>query len=373
MEMLGKIRRMHLPDKLSLHEVARRTGARHLDYLDGWRGLAILFLLIGHFFPLPGINLGRVGVNLFFVLSGLLMAQLLFVRGTPLKLFYKRRISRIFPALYIYLTIVICVMAITGMIVNWREMAAATLLVNNYFQGDSDRAAMPFGHIWSLSVEEHAYILLSLIALAARRRWCNPLWAIIFFVGVSAVTSIVYWRLFNLGELEFGLWYHTEIAAYGIFVSAFFMLALQKWKIPKLPFLVYPLMGILALGLHWWSIPLPLSMIFGVGILALLVNLLHEAPPLIKAILSFLPLRKFGIWSFSLYVWQQPFYLAHYRDGMSSGHAISLAFCAGVTSYYLLENPIRRYLNSRWAAAAAIEVVRLDEVGALPISATPHL
>jgi peptidoglycan/LPS O-acetylase OafA/YrhL len=243
---------------------------------------------------------------------------------------------------------------------------AAALLVNNYFQGDIGRSAMPFGHIWSLSVEEHAYILLSLIALAARRRWCSPLRAILFFIGISAVTGIAYWRLFAPDKLEFGLWYHTEIAAYGIFVSAFFMLALQKWKIPTLPFLAYPLMGILALGLHWWSMPLPLSMIFGVGILALLVNLLHEAPPLIKAILSFLPLRKFGLWSFSLYVWQQPFYLAHYRNGMSSGHAISLALCAGVASYYLLENPMRKYLNSRWATAAAIEVVHLEEADAMP-------
>lgn len=27
----------------------------HLNHLDGWRGLAITFLLIGHFFPIPGI------------------------------------------------------------------------------------------------------------------------------------------------------------------------------------------------------------------------------------------------------------------------------------------------------------------------------
>ena len=72
------------------------------DYLDGWRGLAIGILLIGHFFPVPGINLGAVGVNLFFVLSGWLMARLLFVQQVSSASFYRRRISRIFPAHFFF-------------------------------------------------------------------------------------------------------------------------------------------------------------------------------------------------------------------------------------------------------------------------------
>ena len=41
----------------------------HFDYLDGWRGLAIVLLLWGHFFPVPGINLGFIGVNFFFAVG----------------------------------------------------------------------------------------------------------------------------------------------------------------------------------------------------------------------------------------------------------------------------------------------------------------
>ena len=360
-EKLGKCQRA-----LSWNDlIGTSTPVGHFDYLDGWRGLAILFLLMGHFFPLPGINLGGLGVHLFFVLSGLLMAQLLFVRGMPIKLFYKRRISRILPVLYLFLAIVICVMAIANKVLNWNEVAAAALLVNNYFQGNIGHAVMPFGHIWSLSVEEHAYILLSLIALAARRRWCSPLWALASFIVLSAVTGIIYWSEFAPDKLEFSLWYHSEIAAYGIFFSAFFLLALRKWQMPNLPFPVYLLMGAFALGLHWWSIPLPVSMIFGVGILALLVNFLHQAPPSIKASLSFMPLRKLGMWSFSLYVWQQPFYMAHYHNGMSSGRAFFFAFCAGVASFYLLENPVRKYLNAYWAKAEEAETAPLEKMGAL--------
>jgi peptidoglycan/LPS O-acetylase OafA/YrhL len=46
----------------------------------------------------PGINPGAIGVNLFFVFSGYLMAQLLFVKETEIAIFYKRRFSRIVPA-----------------------------------------------------------------------------------------------------------------------------------------------------------------------------------------------------------------------------------------------------------------------------------
>ena len=68
------------------------------DYLDGWRGLAIVLLLADHFFPVPGINFGALGVNFFFVLSGWLMTHLLFVQLTPIDVFYRRRIARIVPA-----------------------------------------------------------------------------------------------------------------------------------------------------------------------------------------------------------------------------------------------------------------------------------
>ena len=78
------------------------TQSHRLDYLDGWRGLAISLVLIGHFYTgSPGF-LGRLGVDVFFVLSGFLMSGLLFVQRQPLRIFYRRRISRVLPAFVIY-------------------------------------------------------------------------------------------------------------------------------------------------------------------------------------------------------------------------------------------------------------------------------
>ena len=79
------------------------TKVQHVPVLDAWRGAALVLLFIGHFFPIYRWDCGALGVELFFVLSGFLMGQILFVRKTPLKTFYQRRISRILPAAYVFL------------------------------------------------------------------------------------------------------------------------------------------------------------------------------------------------------------------------------------------------------------------------------
>jgi hypothetical protein len=84
------------------------TTTKHVDYLDGWRGGVVLLLLVGHLELLPTISghsfyTGRLGVECFFVLSGRLMAEILFVRQTPIGIIYWRRISRIFTAFWLFL------------------------------------------------------------------------------------------------------------------------------------------------------------------------------------------------------------------------------------------------------------------------------
>src|SRR5262245_65289113 len=81
---------------------SRRLKER-LTLLDGWRGTAVIFVLLGHFLPVPLFNAGRFGVELFFVLSGRLMGELLFIRRESLPRFYWRRFTRIAPALYGYI------------------------------------------------------------------------------------------------------------------------------------------------------------------------------------------------------------------------------------------------------------------------------
>jgi peptidoglycan/LPS O-acetylase OafA/YrhL len=330
-----------------------QRAAQYLPYLDGWRGLAIGFLLLGHFFPVPGINMGEVGVDLFFVLSGFLMARLLFLDEVALPLFYRRRIARIFPAVFVFLVLVLAAYAILGRTIDWRESAFAATFLNNYFPGQPGAAVMPFGHIWSLSVEEHSYIVLSLAALAVRKRLLGARAAVGLLALLSAAVGIWYWHSYTGTRLHFDRWLRSEVSSFGILVSSFLLLCFHGRQLPRMAGLAVPALAGLGLVLHWWTVPLPVATIAGVGALALAINLLRAAPPWLHALLSFAPLRRLGLWSFSIYLWQQPFYLLAARGVLAPPAALAIAIVAGIASYYLVEQPARSWLNRRWTGSRA--------------------
>lgn len=321
---------------------------QHQAHLDGWRGLAITLLLIGHFMPVPGINLGSVGVSLFFVLSGLLMGQLLFVRQTPLPLFYRRRISRIVPAHLAFIGIVSGVTLLGERAFSGSETLAAALFVNNYEMLKPADRVMPFGHIWSLCVEEHSYVVLSLVALLARRSQVSPRWMTAALAAACVACGLAYHHVHSGPALLFGDWLHTEVAAYGILASVFCLLSLRTPSQHRWPSWACPALLVAGIALQWWSVPQPLKTFAGVGALALAVNLLSRAPAWLRSWLSLPALRMLGLWSFSLYLWQQPFYLALHRGELTLPVALGSAFACGLASHYLLERPVRNWLNRAW-------------------------
>ncbi|WP_245464644.1 acyltransferase family protein [Mesorhizobium sp. M1E.F.Ca.ET.045.02.1.1] len=111
---------------------ADKAARTRLAYLDGWRGLSIALVLIGHFFPVPGINLGVLGVEFFFVLSGRLMGEILFIERFPLKKFFKRRFSRIYPALLVFVATAMIGLAGTFIAFKWKAALTALTFTYNY-------------------------------------------------------------------------------------------------------------------------------------------------------------------------------------------------------------------------------------------------
>jgi peptidoglycan/LPS O-acetylase OafA/YrhL len=162
----------------------------HLAYLDGWRGGAILLLLAGHFTLIPNvaghqIYTGRLGVECFFVLSGRLMAEILFVRKISLEVFYWRRASRILPAMWLFVgSVFLAGWVYPALHVGLGDVAVALSFTANYFIPSE-----PLEHVWSLCVEEHAYILLGLIAFLQRRYGLDfKQWLII--VSITCATML---------------------------------------------------------------------------------------------------------------------------------------------------------------------------------------
>ncbi|MEW9899548.1 acyltransferase [Chitinivorax sp. PXF-14] len=322
---------------------------QRIDYLDGWRGLAICTLLVGHFLPVPGINLGSVGVNLFFVLSGHLMARILFLQQMPLGLFYRRRIARIFPASYLFLAIVLALYLPHANPAHYWDIAAAFGFVYNYMpvHGYAD-SGLPIGHLWSLCVEEHSYILLSLVALAVRPRQTNPVRYLAGLLVLNVGFMVCYAK--GLGWRDIEVYIRSECASFSILVSALFTLLAARGQLPRLPALAGPLAIGAGIVLHWWSVPALASHTVGIGLIALGFNLLPQAPAWVRTVLRLRGLRWMGLVSFSVYLWQQPFYHSH----LPAWLGLPLAVLAGAASFYLFENPLRELLNRRWGKPAAL-------------------
>ncbi len=113
-------------------------------------------------------RIGWAGVDLFFVLSGYLIAGLLFTEwqqeGTiNFPRFFVRRAFKIYPGFYLLLLVTIIAdrfyQGIASFPVTIRSIISESLYVQNYFTGI-------WGQTWSLAVEEHFYILLPLMLWA---------------------------------------------------------------------------------------------------------------------------------------------------------------------------------------------------------------
>lgn len=318
---------------------------KYIPYLDGWRGLAILSLLIGHFFPVPGINLGTVGVALFFVLSGFLMVRVLFVQRLDFGTFYRRRVSRVFPSVAVYIVVVVIAFAILDLDIAYSEIIPAITFTNNYIS--EAQWSMPFGHIWSLSVEEHSYVLLSIAAYWCRRRNSQGHTTLALILTMILLATAFY--SINPGAHSERAFIRTEVASFGIFVSGFIFLAGTKRMSLLAKFWVAPASLVVGVMLHWWSVPTGIRVIAGWGALAVAINAMPHAPVLMVRFFESSWLRRLGMMSFSMYLWQQPFYQLVRHNGLSPLFGLVLGVAGGMVAFYLIESPARAYLNKKWA------------------------
>ena len=150
--------------------------------IDGLRALAVIPVVAFHA-GLPGLAGGFVGVDIFFVISGYLICGMIAAdieRGRfSLPRFYKRRVMRIFPALF-GMFLVASVLSYHYLLPveltdYSKSMLFAALSVSNiYFSQttgyfDAPAETKPLLHTWSLGVEEQFYVICPLLMLLAYR------------------------------------------------------------------------------------------------------------------------------------------------------------------------------------------------------------
>ena len=368
----------------------RRARLRQVKGLDGLRGLAVLAVVIYHFFGdvLPG---GYLGVDLFFVLSGFLITSLLVreyrVNNTiSLKDFWIRRFRRILPAALVTLFIVTAIVTAIGgdIAVGIREQFLGTLFfVNNWTQIATSQSyfaeneVQVFAHYWSLAVEEQFYIIWPLVTLGIfvftqRRLHRSPRRVPMLMTALLAVLSAAAMALlFTPGEDPTRVYYGTDTHAFGLLIGAFLSLAVTSTRNdPRVD--SWPSAGkfearaagaIGALALIGYVIQLlfmgdALAVTYQGGLLLTSVlgvlmiwGVIRETGPLTWVFRTNV-MRWLGQRSFSLYLWHWPVIMILRALFDADGHmdhkwilglvAVPIALLISEISYQHVENPFRR-------------------------------
>ena len=322
----------------------------HVALLDGWRGLCILLVLVGHFVPALDM-LGNIGVEFFFVLSGRLMADILVFKRQPIPTFLKRRFARVIPALAAYVLMVGIVtnvaMVATGHPPQLLSPVAALFLFHNFIPLQSIVAA--FQHTWSLAVEEHSYLLLVLIAFVSARR---PRLSTILALLLCLAALINGMRLFAHPDgIQFIIWRSDYRVASVLFSFALYTMlrrAAEGGQPPRLPWLAPVTAALATAGVFLLDPVNPAQLAICTILAAMAVNTLEVSAAPVRKLLQHPFLLWAGTLSFSLYVWQQLFYC--FTLGAMPGFiALPLTVVAALWSFKRVEEPARNYLNSRWA------------------------
>ena len=157
-------------------------------HIDGLRAVAVVPVMLFHA-RTDGFAGGFVGVDVFFVISGYLITQLIagdLERGNfSLLSFYERRARRILPALFVIIvacSILATVYFVPAELTDFGKSVVATVLFYSNFRFwseveyfDAPADLKPLLHTWSLAVEEQFYILFPPLLMAChrflRRRW----------------------------------------------------------------------------------------------------------------------------------------------------------------------------------------------------------
>jgi peptidoglycan/LPS O-acetylase OafA/YrhL len=173
-----------------------RSKLGHIPALDGIRGLAILMVLIYHFTPQGDgvqhgitqiiartIDMGWMGVDLFFVLSGFLITGILLrSKSSPRYFlnFYGRRALRIFPLYYCVLLLVAIALRSIPALSPYDKMRSdwkyywfygTNFLVARDGWNVPGQRWLYLGYLWSLAVEEHFYLFWPLVVRIFSARW----------------------------------------------------------------------------------------------------------------------------------------------------------------------------------------------------------
>ncbi|MFT3955114.1 MAG: acyltransferase [Piscinibacter sp.] len=358
---------------------------QRLPALDGLRGVAILLVLLHQLLVVDPatlgpwarragylLDIGWVGVTLFFVLSGFLITHLLLsLQGQPgaLRSFYVRRALRIVPLAWLMVLAMFVLRPATGLppISNEPDHAAWYLLFLSNWAKVFGLGGGELPSFWSLGVEEQFYLLWP--ALLAGRSARAVLW---LSLGVATAGVAVRAAMVALGAAPEGIYVNTfarmdALAAGASLAAALRLPGAAGWLQRHRHRLAAAALGVALLGLlatYGYPRLRPIGQTLGYTLQTLAFTLWLASALGTDLGGSTSPLhhrwlRSFGQYSYAIYVFHHPLHMlagpslreALGRAGLD-GLALALAWIAvgtallwvlGWLSWRLIERPLQAW------------------------------
>jgi peptidoglycan/LPS O-acetylase OafA/YrhL len=355
----------------------------YLPGLDGIRAIAVLAVLAYHlsFRWAPG---GLLGVQVFFVLSGYLITDLLLAeyrrhQGIRLKEFWLRRARRLLPALFVVLFVTVgwATLFDRSQLAALRsDLPASIFYVSNWwyiFHHVSYFARFgppsPLGHLWSLSIEEQFYLVWPLLVLAGMRFIHARRTLIVLTLAVAAASAagmgLLYASSPNGDPTR--VYDGTDTRAFALLIGAALAMGLPRNRAfapittgaARLLNVVggAALVGIFAM--FWLTNQYEPSLYKGgmvvlAALTALVIGVTVHPGSRLRSILGWEPLRWVGERSYAIYLWHYPVIVlttpvdsrpSVLRSSVQIGVTLALA----ALSWRYVEEPVRHgALGRQW-------------------------
>jgi peptidoglycan/LPS O-acetylase OafA/YrhL len=338
--------------------------------VEGLRAIAIGIVLLAH----AGVGFaggGYVGVDVFFVISGFLITQLLVGEldrsgRVCLARFYARRVKRLMPQVLTVIAVVAAVsavllspvradivasdvMAAGAYVMNWRLSADAV----DYFAATGDR---PLDHFWSLAVEEQFYLVWPLVLLAVtwrlRARGGGNHRTLAVALGAIAVASLLY-AIERVHAAPDQAYFSAPARAWELALGGLLALRLVDRRLGRRCAAAAAWGGMAAIGAATVSFgastpfPGPAALLPTLGAAALLAAGTAATPAAPTRALTLRPLRFVGKVSYAWYVWHWPalVFAAAAWGPLSPAEGIAVvvaSFAPTVATHRWIEEPMRR-------------------------------
>jgi peptidoglycan/LPS O-acetylase OafA/YrhL len=319
--------------------------------ISGIRAIAVISVILFHMGYLKN---GYLGVDIFFVISGFLIINLIYKETYKniftIFSFYIRRIRRIIP-LVLFTSLISLLLGIFVMLPDDLENLAESVIATNFFANNilllitsvnywsSVNEFKPLMHTWSLGVEEQFYLIIPFLFIFLKGKFNKVIFPILLFSSFLSFVSFI------ISTNESSTFYLLQYRFFELSLGGIAAIFSNKLKIkPTYSFIFLTL--IIAILFFNFNLQPKIKILF---IIFLTIGLLitPNANKINNLILENKYAVYIGLISFSLYMWHQVVFAFTKYCFINTPNIFQyiilliIILCLSIFSYKFIENPFR--------------------------------